>query len=112
MDRKVFITRIAQELMGPPPSAVPYKKRKWTAEEMEEGKWFCPGQQFSMITGEGKKANKHGKKTPKKLDCRLCKVKLNKNKQGRCMCKGCGQPFHVNCFEEWHDKYVTDLKIV
>ena len=77
MSRKIFITRIAQDLMGPVQNAAEVsKKRKAEEMEVEEGKWYCPGEKYSVIAGEGKKVNrKTGKPTATKLQCQLCIVK-------------------------------------
>ena len=115
LSRKIFITRIAQDLMGPVQNAAAVgKKRKAEELEVEEGKWYCPGEKFSVIAGEGKKINKRtGKRTARKLQCQLCIVKGVPNKpQGRYECLGCGYAFHDKCFREAHDEYVTCVKIV
>lgn len=113
LSKKTFITRIAQQLMGPRPDSVPGTKRKAAQMEVEgEEKWVCAGEKFNVIEGEGKKQNKHGKKTRRKIDCKLCKVKCGKRKQARYECKGCGFAFHDKCFRQWHDEYVTDLEVV
>jgi hypothetical protein len=113
MSRKTFITRIAQGLMGPVRKTPTVgKKRKAEEVEVEEGKWYCPGEKYAQIEGEGRKVNeKTRQKTKRKRACKLCDVKTKKRKQGRCECLGCGWAFHDRCFREWHDEYATCIKI-